>query len=255
MTRALPRTNFHSSRLIRFLADLSLVDAVEPGNAFAEKLGLWVDFTDAITLSAVHGASASGAAGAASGAPSVAAVAVAEELARTRMRLESSITNSGSSSAGGTRSGFPLPVLDLAMDLSTAYAPYRRYYAAHQRDMELSIRPLRFNVREALAGASPALKKLAALDAALDAILSDRESKLLATVPALFKKRFVQLFTDHQQRLADNGQADNPAAWMQAGGWLARFRSDLQTVLLAELDVRLQPALGLLEALNQEIEN
>lgn len=250
MTRALQRTNFHSSRLIRFLADLSLVDAVEPGNAFAEKLGLWVDFTDAITLSAVHGANAARP----SDAAPVAQVDIGDALKRVRTRLESSITKSGSASAGGTRIAFPAPVLALPIDMTTAYAPYRRYYAAHQRDMDLSIPPLRVNVREVLAGASPALKKLAALDAALDGILSEREEKLLGTLPLLLKKRFVQLCTAHQQGLVELGRADNPALWMQAGGWLARFCSDLQTVLLAELDVRLQPALGLIEAFNQEIE-
>lgn len=254
MTRAVQRTNFHSSRLIRFLSDLSMVDAVEPGNAFAEKLGLWVDFTDAITLSAVHSASAAGPVDAPSGVPSVARAAIADELNRVRVRLENSITKSGSASAGGTRIAFPSPALDLPMDLMAAYTPYRRYYTAHQRDMDLSIPPLRANVREALANASPALKKLAALDAALDGILGEREGKLLAKLPLLFKSRFVQLFTAHQQRLSDTGQADNPALWMQAGGWLARFCSDLQTVLLAELDVRLQPTLGLIEAFNQEIE-
>src|SRR5690242_20604619 len=54
MTRVSPRTNFHSSKLIRCLAELAIVDAVDPGNAFAEQLGLWIHFTDAITLSAVH---------------------------------------------------------------------------------------------------------------------------------------------------------------------------------------------------------
>ena len=255
MTRALPRTNFHSSRLIRFLADLSMVDAVEPGNAFAEKLGLWVDFTDAITLSAVHNTNAAGPTDASAGMPSQAGVAIADELNRIRTRLENSITKSGSASAGGTRIAFPAPVLELPMDLTAAYTPYRRYHAAHQRDMDLSIPPLRANVRQALTSASPALKKLAALDAALDGILSDREEKLLAKLPLLFKSRFVQLFTAHHQRLSDTGQADNPAVWMHAGGWLARFCSDLQTVLLAELDLRLQPALGLIEAFNQEIED
>ena len=32
-----------------------------------------------------------------------------------------------------------------------------------------------------------------------------------------------------------------------------RFRSELQTVLLAELDARLQPTLGLMEALHNEL--
>jgi Protein of unknown function (DUF3348) len=54
MTRALTRTPFHSSQLIRTLADLACVNAVAPGLAFAERLGLWVDYTHAITLYAVH---------------------------------------------------------------------------------------------------------------------------------------------------------------------------------------------------------
>src|SRR4051794_26089177 len=54
MTRVSPRTNFHSSKLIRCLADLAIVDAVDPGNAFAERLGEWIHFADAISLSAVH---------------------------------------------------------------------------------------------------------------------------------------------------------------------------------------------------------
>ncbi len=241
MTRALPRTNLHSSRLIRFFADLALVDAVEPGNAFAEKLGLWLDFNDAITLRAAHDTSTANPPGTPFGAPAAARVAVGAQFARTRAALAESITK------------MPASKPDLPMELAAAYEPYRRCYLAHQRDMDLSIRPLRVNVREVLTMASPALKKLAALDAALDGILRERESSLLSTVPGLLKKRFVQLFKAHQQTLVDTQQADNPALWMQAGGWLARFCSELQTVLLAEVDLRLQPTVGLMEALNNEI--
>jgi hypothetical protein len=56
--------------------------------------------------------------------------------------------------------------------------------------------------------------------------------------------------------LVETGQADNPALWLQAGSWLGRFGNELQTMLLAELDLRLQPTLGLVEAFtrfNQEI--
>ena len=58
MTRVLTRTHFHSSRLLRTLTDLSAVEVQAPGMAFAEKLGLWVDYTDAIALYAVHNANA-----------------------------------------------------------------------------------------------------------------------------------------------------------------------------------------------------
>ena len=120
--------------------------------------------------------------------------------------------------------------------------------------MEMSIRPLRFNIREALAKASPALEKLAGLDATLDKILRDRERQLLSKVPVLLRKRFEQLFREHQQKALESGQPDNPAGRAQAGGWLARFRNDMQALLLAELELRLQPAMGLIEALKQDMQ-
>lgn len=252
MTRVLPRTNFHSSKLIRCLADLSIVEAVEPGNAFAEKLGLWIHFTDAITLSAVHNDSIASTPKMPPEAQFVAPVAVGIEFDRIQAGLVNSIMKSCSPNSGKTHITLPAPKLELPMDLAAAYAPYRRFYDAHQRDMELSIQPLRINVREALAKASPRLKKLADLDAALERILRDRESKLLSKVPVLLKKRFEQLFKAHQQMLADTQQADNPAGWMQAGAWLARFCNDMQTLLLAELELRLQPTVGLIEAFKQD---
>jgi hypothetical protein len=96
------------------------------------------------------------------------------------------------------------------------------------------------------------LQHLATLDGAFEGILSEREARLLATLPQLLKKRFEHLRMLHLKTLVDTQQVDNPAQWMQPGAWLERFCHELQTVLLAELDVRLQPALGLLEALNNE---
>jgi hypothetical protein len=118
--------------------------------------------------------------------------------------------------------------------------------------MELGIQPLRVNAREALAKASPRLRKLAELDAMFEKILRERESKLLSRVPILLGKRFTQLFNEHQQKLADAGQTDNPAGWTRPGAWLARFCNDMQMLLLAEADFRLQPAIGLMEAFKQD---
>lgn len=253
MTRALPRTNFHSSRLVRCLADLAIVDAVDPGNAFAEKLGLWIHFTDAITLSSVLSGSIASLPQIKEPEEQVAAhAAAAVEFDRVQALLMNSIIKSCSPNPGKTHIKLPTPELDLPMDLAAAYAPYRRFYEAHQRDMELSIRPLRLNVREAVAKASPRLKKLAELDAMFEKILRDRESKLLSKVPVLLRKRFEQLFKEHQQKLVDTQQADNPAGWTHAGGWLARFCNDLQMLLLAEMELRLQPTMGLIEAFKQD---
>ena len=235
MTRALTRTNFHSSKLIRVLSDLAVADAVEPGTAFAEKLGLWLNLHDAINLCGALNESTADQPSAKFVKKSVTSVAIGDEFARVRTALVNSITQSR------------------PPDLGADYEPYRRYYAAQQRAMDSSVRPLRASLRAVLAKASPALKQLADLDATFDALLCERESKLLSTVPSLLKRRFEQLRQAHQQMLVDTQQEDDPALWMATGAWLARFCHELQTALLAELDLRLQPAVGLIEALNNEI--
>lgn len=251
MARAPTPTFFSSSRLIRILSDLALLDAVEPGTAFAEKLGLWVDYSDAIALSAALGTSAASPPRARPAAPAHAS-AMMEELARWRASLEDSITQGDSAKTGRTRVEWPTPDCALPVKVATAFEPYRRYYAACQREMDADVRPLRASVRAALARTSPALRQLAALDAALDKVLGERESKLFSTLPLLLRKRFEHLLKAHQQTLLDTHQADKPDAWMNEGAWLARFFNELQTVLLAELDVRLQPTVGLIEALHNE---
>lgn len=251
MTRVLPRTHFHSSKFIRSLADLAIVDAADPGNAFAEKLGTWVHFADAIALSAVHSDGMAKPWKIQRETQSAAYAAVASEFERIQALLVNSVVKSCSPNPGRSHIKLPAPELELPLNVTSAYVPYRRFYEAHQRDMELGIQPLRVNVREAVAKASPRLRKLAELDVALEKILRDREGKLLSKVPVLLRKRFEQLFKDHQQKLADTGQADTPARWTQADGWLARFCSDMQMLLLAELELRLQPTMGLMEELNE----
>jgi hypothetical protein len=251
MTRALPRTHFHSSKLIRCLADLSMVEVAESGNGFAEKLGEWIHFADAITLSAVHGDGIPRLPGMQNEQQSAMRVAAAAEFDRIQAFLVHSITQSCSFKPGKTHIKLSAPILELPLDLKAAYAPYGRFYDAHQRDMELSIQPLRVNVRAALAKTSPTLRKLAELDAMFEKILREREKQLLSKVPVLLKKRFEQLFNAHQQTLVETQQADNPAGWTKTGGWLARFCNDMQMLLLAEMELRLQPAMGLIEAFNE----
>lgn len=252
MTRALTRTSFHSSKLIRTLADMALLEPAEPAPAFAEKLGSWIAFTDAIALSGVHNAGTTNPPGTPSGARGVVSAALHEEFTRTRTGLENTITQSACPSAGRARAELAMPKLDGPLEDATVYVPFRRYHQAHQRDMETNVRSLRAKVRDGVAHASPQLKQLVALDAAFDGILRGRETKLLSTMPSLLEKRFHHLRQAHQQTLRVGPQADAPDAWTQPGAWLARFCIELQAVLLAELDLRLQPVLGLLEAFHNE---
>ena len=253
MTRALTRTNFHSSRLIRTLAELAVLDTADPTPAFAEKLGQWIDFADAIRLTGVHKANTARAPHAQPALPSMAGDALGAAFARMRIGMENTITKNSAPSTARVRSELALPKLEAPLDDVKLYAPFRRYHQAHQRDMESTVRTVRAKVRDGLVNASPQLQQLAALDAAFDAILCEREARLLSTIPALLEKRFNQLRKAHQQTLpATPLTDDNPDAWMKPGAWLAGFCSELQAVLLAELDLRLQPAIGLLEAFNFE---
>jgi hypothetical protein len=228
-----------------------MAEAADQGSEFAEKLGQWVHFADAITLSAVHSDGIASVPVMLPERQSATRTAVAAEFDRIQALLVNSITQSCLPGKGKTHIKLPAPPFDLPLDLKAAYAPYGRFYDAHQRDMEMSIQPLRVNVRAALAKLSPALRKLAELDAMFEKILRDRERQLLAKIPVLLKQRFAQLFNEHQQKLADVQQPDKPAGWMQTGGWLARFCHDMQMLLLAEMELRLQPTMGLIEACNE----
>jgi hypothetical protein len=133
-----------------------------------------------------------------------------------------------------------------ASDSEADFLPYRRSYARHQRAMATRIASLRIDVRTVLAQTSPALGRLAALDAAMDEMLGVHERGLLSTVPAMLQKRFDRLHRAQPPLTQPATAAQRPVAWMQA------FGKDMQAVLLAELELRMQPVEGLLEALGQE---
>jgi hypothetical protein len=226
---------------MRALADLDTVDATGSGSAFAEKLSHWVSFTDAIALSAVH-QSATANAPIAPGKSTLTNSPVPEELnqalAKVRASVLESITDNSAATGSRAHSRLPEPQTELPAVPASAYEPYRRYYAAHQRTMETCLGPLRATVRTVLTRTSAGLKQLADLDAALDAILSERESKLLAKIPSLMQRRYMHL---------------RPLEFPQNKAWQVRFGKELQSVLMAELDLRLQPTVGLIEAYTNEM--
>lgn len=252
MTQALRRTHFNSSRLVRFLADLAPADGHPSKQAFAQRVGQWVSFTDAMTLYTALNASAEPVRGRSSKASPAAFHAVQAEWTRVRTAMVAVINQSCSPTPGAARIKFPLPAIETGPEIAVRYAPYHRFYITLQREMDAKAGPLRTKVREALAQASPALCQLAALDAAFDAALRERERHLLSTVPQWVEKRFEQLRTAHQQSLVLIGQIDDSAVWLQPGAWLARFREDLCEVLLAQWELCLEPVAGLMTAFEKE---
>lgn len=249
MARPLPRTRFTSARLVGLLAALTATDTAAARQDFAERLGQWLDFTDGLALFSALNAAPPGEAA----APVGAVASCRDDLARVRRTLADSIACDGVLKPGKARIELPTPTAAAADDRVPDYAPYHRYYVAHQRDMAAAIGPLRARVRAELARRSPALRRLAALDAVMDQALAARERTLLATVPQLLGRRFEQLYEAHRAGREAGAEPDAPERWLLAGAWLATFCTEMQSVLLAELDLRLQTTEGLIEALGNEV--
>lgn len=181
---------------------------------FAERLGLWLNAFDAIRLQQAQQAIR-----AATAAPRGARKPprLADDLAQARAVLARAIARD--------------PLQDAEPE--AGYAPWRDRHLELQRQMDLLIGPLREHAREALGAASLRLRQLAALDATLQEVLAARTQALLPALPALLEQRHRQL-----------KQADE----------LDRFADDWRQALLAELELRLAPVAGLVEALKNESE-
>jgi hypothetical protein len=156
--------------------------------------------------------------------------------------LAKRVADAASTTAPTARTSRHAPTPIAAPQAPDDFPAYRQRYVACQQAMEASIGPLRRRVRSTLAGATSALARLADLDAVMEQVVGAQERALLATVPGRLEQRFEHLRRAH----ADPDAADAPPA-----AWADTFRLDMRDVLLAELELRLQPVEGLLEALRQ----
>jgi hypothetical protein len=230
------------------------VEAPASRQDFAERLSQWLDVSDAITLHAAH-QSIQPAARKTSVARPDPTSALEAECQRVRTALVKAITASGvAPPARDSRDRGLLPQTDAAPEADAGFAPYQQRYLDLQRQMALRIETLRGHVRQAASRASSRLAQLATMDAVLEQMFAAREQKLMGTVPVVLERRFEQLRTAHQLEMDARQQPDDLAAWRQPGGWQHRFGKELEAALLAELDVRLQPVTGMLEALSNEVE-
>lgn len=238
--------NFSCSTLIRLLSDVTLLDVEGPKQDVAERLGLWLNAADSVTLHAALQPSTLAAQDKPSGARSVGAAVLEEEFHRVRTDLVKAIMANESSGAGAHRPQAP-KLAESAHDAAAGFAPFYKRYLDQQRQMNLKLTPLRAHVRQVLAKASPKLRQLATLDAVMEQALGGREHKLLAVVPLLLERRF-----EHFRPPPDVGP-DGPPQPRNPAPWLDTFSQELQDVLLAELEVRVQPLVGLIEAFSSEV--
>ena len=212
MLHGSPHPGLAGSELTRLLTRFAGDSSTRTGAAFAERLGHWLSWRDAIGLSSALEAPSR----AEPDAPARRSHGAAEaDVDRVRAALEARVA------AGPHEDGSD----------PTDFGPHRRHCLAVQQAMHDAVGPLRQRLRDALSRQSPALARLAAIDAAMDRTMAARERGLLGLVP-------VRLQT-HFERLRRSG----------GDGWLDGFRADRDLVLRAELQHRLTTCQGLLDAL------
>jgi hypothetical protein len=232
MVQAPIRTAFSGPALVRLLARLADLDVQQPGSSLSDRLSQWLGWTDAIALSTAL----------ASDAPATVAARTVpaddEHACKTlRARLAKDITRDERRelAARGRHRFAPQTV---AEEPPADFADYRQRYLSLQQTMETDIGELRGRLRAAISARSPDMARLAVVDAVMEQALGARERSLLAQVPMLLGQHFERLKRAHAAR--EDASAES---------WIEPFRRDMQSVLLAELEVRFQPVEGLLAAL------
>lgn len=214
MLHGSPQPGVAGSELTRLLAQLADAPPAAHRPALAERLGQWLSWTGAISLSEALNAAPEATPPARAPAPS----GEEADLQRVRAALEASIV-------AGPRE----PALS-----PNEFAPYRRHCHAQQQAMHEAVAALRQRLRDALSRRSAQGARLAAIDAVMDQALAPHEHTLLGLVPLRLQTHF--------ERLRRSTGADDAR-------WLPAFRMDMDRVLRAELAHRLLPAHGLLDAL------
>ncbi len=115
-------------------------------------------------------------------------------------------------------------------------APYLQHFSLQERVIESRLSTLRGQLRARLSRASDALGRLALLDETMERALAAPQSRALTAMSALLEMRA------HKHFSAD------PLHWR------AHLNTDVERLLQAALDQKLQPVLGLIEALNTPTE-
>ena len=243
MVQAPQRTAFSGPTLIRLLARLAEVEVTESRQSLSDSLSQWLHWTDAIALSTALSGNVPAV------PPGAQAPASAEEAECARVRSTLANAIAGGGAPGAKRHGTAKTSSHGApMDAAVDYAAFRQIYLSMQQTMETGIGNLRGRLRTKLSAGTPGMSRLAEVDAVMERALSPRERSLLATVPGLLGGHFERLRKAERETLTD-AQAREDVSATTPGAWLDVFRKDMQSVLLAELDLRFQPVEGLLAAL------
>ncbi|WP_238323187.1 DUF3348 family protein [Acidovorax sp. JHL-9] len=226
---------------------------VQQPRDLAEQLSSWLSAVDAIKVSKALNAMELVSPGLVQRGPSVDAPAMDAVIQAAKAEVFGLITRPISPVKSLRGRVVQVPVGHVEAQPSTEPAAQIQRYVGLQKQMGTKFAILRGQMRQCLCEGSLALQQLAALDVVMEQMLDAREQRLWASLPGHLERRLANLRHRHQQGVQSSGRAGEPVDGHPEEGWLWVFEQDLQALLLAEMQVRLQPITGLLEAARNEV--
>lgn len=231
------------SPLVRTLSDLCNVSGdASRQRLFATRLGSLIDLPDSITLAGQLANLSSS-----EFRPDVVSTdGLRKAFLEGRAHIIRSILRACHPGPSASKIRLPEITAETPAEEALDPAPCIAFYIAQQSELDYKVRRLHQQIRGDAAGLSPRLARLAALDGALAEAVGGGLRKHFGVVPALLGQHFDALSEEYRASL--KGGEHDGAAWLT---WRKRLHRDIRNLLLAEADTRLLPALGLIEALDE----
>lgn len=237
--------SIEGSRLVRFLNDLDVSNADLFDKAFAERISQLIGLHKSLALS---------------GLPlklarlrfeprSVCADKVQQEFLRVNQELIETLIECFTPGNGSARVRFPGYREDATEEQLNNFDLYVQFYSARQRQIELKVQHLLSYVRDAAAGHSQRLAQLVMLESSFGEAIVGYDRQCLAAVPRLLEAYFEQLRQEHQDMLTEQSGESTPE---ETPSWINQFSDDMRELLFAELELRLMPVMGLIEAFDED---
>lgn len=231
MSRTPVYSTHSNSRLVKLLCDLLGADGGITHQRFIAKLSKLIDISGASELSSCLGVSVKSE----SNTKVQDLYKVSELFVGAREEILTFIVQSFAFNGRYDQPFYlPLPSDNEFSHDDNGLSAYQRFYRLHQSEMEIRVARLLKKVRQNISVHSPALARLAVMDATLNTVFGAYCRNAFAAVPQLLAQRFRSLFSSRFD-------VDEPLIRSQ-------FIEEMRQVLLAELDIRLKPALGLVES-------